>query len=45
MNINLDNKFLNDSNKLELQRLLDSTNLNITDDLEQIWYLDGQGMG
>ena len=39
MNINLDNKFLNDSNKLELQRLLDSTNPNITDDLEQIWYL------
>lgn len=39
MNIDLNNKALSEYEKQELQKLLDSQNPAITDDLEQIWYL------
>lgn len=39
MNIDLNDKALSEHEKQEIQKLLDSQNPAITDDLEQIWYL------
>lgn len=39
MNIDLNNKALSEYEKQEVQKLLDSQNPTITDELEQIWYL------